>query len=318
MHGGRKTEGSLFIPDRMARNVARMRGVEGEEWLRRLPVLVSSLLELWELDSVGQPFAGIWYNWVAPVRRADGTPAVLKLCVPGDEEFASGALALEAFDGRGAVRLLELDLGLGAMLMERLEPGVSLYDVRDEEASTSAVADVIRKLHRPVTSDHGFLAVSIWAGGFHRLRDRFDGGTGPMPETLVERAESLFAELISSQEETVLLHGDLHQENILSVSDVERGPWLAIDPKGVVGDPAYEVAPLLHNPDWLLQEPRPGGILERRVRKLSEELGFDPWRVWGWGFAKTVRAAFRVGEDGGVEIWDQALECAELLAEIEP
>ncbi len=161
MHGRRKTEGSLFIPDRMARNVARMRGGAGEEWLRRLPGIVAHLRERWEVVEVEEPFEGIWYNWVAPVRRADGTPAVLKLCVPGDEEFASGARALETFDGRGAVRLLELDLGLGAMLMERLEPGVSLYNVRDEEAATSAVADVIRKLHRPVTPDHEFLTVSL-------------------------------------------------------------------------------------------------------------------------------------------------------------
>ncbi len=316
MYGGDKTKGSLRIPGRMVRNVVRMRGAEGEEWLRRLPGLVSSLRELWGLDNVGQPFAGIWYNWVAPVWCADGTPAVLKLCVPGDEEFASGALALEAFDGRGAVRLLELDLGLGAMLMERVEPGEQLYNVRDEEAATLAAADVIRKLHRPVPPDHSFPTVSRWARGFDRLRDRFGGGTGPMPEALVERAESLFAELLSSQEEQVLLHGDLHQENILYSSSREGDSWLAIDPKGVVGDPAYETAAMLHNPDWLLKEPRPGEVLERRVYQLSEELDLDLRRVWGWGFAQAVLAAFWVLEDSA-EVWDQALRCAELLATVE-
>ena len=300
----------------MVRNVARMRGGEGEEWLRRLPDIVSYLRERWEIE-VGRPFEGIWYNWVAPARRADGTHAVIKLCVPGDEEFASGALALEAFDGRGAVRLLELDLGLGAMLMERVEPGGQLYDVRDDVAATSAAAGVIVKLRRPVPPDHPFPTVSRWARGFSLLRDRFGGGIGPMPPMLVERAELLFDDLLSSQEETVLLHGDLHQENILSVSDGERGSWLAIDPKGVAGDPAYEVAALLHNPDWLLEEPRPGEVLERRVYQLAEELDLDLQRVWGWGFAKAVRAAFQVFEDG-VEVWNQALKCAELLAAVEP
>lgn len=301
----------------MARNVVQMRGVEGEEWLRRLPGIVASLRERWEIYSVEEPFAGIWYNWVAPVRRTDGTPAVLKLCTPGDDEFASGALALQAFDGRGAVRLLELDLEIGAMLMERVEPGEQLYNVRDEEAATSAAADVIRKLHRPLPLDHPFPTVSRWARGFDRLRDRFGGGTGPMPEALVERAESLFAELLYSQEETVLLHGDLHQENILYSSSREGGSWLAIDPKGVVGDPAYETAAMLHNPDWLLEEPRPGEVLERRVYQLSEELGLDLRRVWGWGFAQAVLAAFWVLEDSA-GVWDQALKCAELLATIEP
>ena len=84
-----RTGDPLLIPIRMVRNVVRMRGGEGEEWLRRLPGLVVHLRERWEIE-VGRPFEGIWYNWVAPARRADGTPTVLKLCVPGDEEFASG------------------------------------------------------------------------------------------------------------------------------------------------------------------------------------------------------------------------------------
>ena len=317
MNGRRETGGPPLIPGLMARNVVRMRGTEGEEWIRKLPGIIALLRERWDLVDVEQPFAGIWYNWVAPVRRADGTPAVLKLCFAGDGEFTSEVLALRAFDGRGAVRLLEVDLDLGAMLIERVESGEMLYNVRDERAATSAAAGVIAKLERAVPPNHPFPTVSRWARGFDRLRDRFDGGTGPMPEALVERAESLFAELLSSQKEVALLHGDLHQENILSVSDGSRGSWLAIDPKGVVGDPAYETAAMLHNPDWLLEGPRPGGVLERRVYQLAEELSFDLYRVWGWGFAQAVLAAFWALEDDA-GVWDQALRCAKLLVEIEP
>ena len=319
MNGGRKTEGPPYVPEQMIRNVVQVRGAEGEEWLRRLPDLIYLLRERWDLADVGRPFAGIWYNWVAPARCADGTSAALKLCVPGDDEFVSGALALQAFEGRGAVRLLELDLELGAMLMERVEPGEMLYNVRDEEkAASSAAAGVMAKLRRPVPPGPSFPdRCPGGRKGSTRLRDLFGGGTGPMPAALVEKAESLFAELLASQEEVVLLHGDLHQENILSVSDGGRGSWLAIDPKGVVGDPAYETAAMLHNPDWLLELPRPGEVLERRVHQLAEELGFDLYRVWGWGFAQAVLAAFWVLEDSA-EVWDQALMCAEMLAKFEP
>ena len=131
-----------------------------------------------------------------------------------------------------------------------------------------------------------------------------------MPKALVERAEVLFAELIASQTETLLLHGDLHHENILSAG---RRPWLAIDPKGVVGERAYDTAALLHNPVELLDAPRPRKVLERRIALLSEELGFDRERVRDWGIAQAVLAAYWGWEDGG-RVWEEALVFAELLS----
>lgn len=261
---------------------------------------------------VGAPFADIWYTWVAPVRRADSADAVLKLCVPGDREFTYAAQALRVFDGQGAVKLLALDLDLGAMLLERAEPGKPLSRISGDENTTSAAASVIGELRRPLPPDHPFPTVSDWAQGFTRLRQSFGGDTGPMPSAIVEEAESLFADLLSTQEQPILLHGDLHHENILSTSEAGRGPWLAIDPKGVAGDPAYEVGALLRNPARSLKEPHPGKILERRVHQLAGDLGFDRERVRGWGFAQAVLAAYWGLEDSG-RVWDQALSFAELL-----
>jgi streptomycin 6-kinase len=116
--------------------------------------------------------------------------------------------------------------------------------------------------------------------------------------------------------EAVLLHGDLHHFNILAA---ERQPWLAIDPKGVVGEPAYEVGPLLLNP-WpqLLKMPRPRQILARRVDQarssaLAAELGFDRTRLVGWGVAQAVLSAWWSIEDGASG-WSYAIRVAELLA----
>jgi streptomycin 6-kinase len=147
-----------------------------------------------------------------------------------------------------------------------------------------------------------------------RLRERFDGGCGPFPPMLVETAEALFAELIESMDEAVLLHGDLHHENILSA---ERQPWLALDPKGLVGEPAYEVGALLRNP-WprLLDEPDPGRILDRRLDQLAEELGFDRGRLLGWGLAQAVLSAWWSFESHG-HGWEFAIGCAELLAALQ-
>ena len=104
----------------------------------------------------------------------------------------------------------------------------------------------MRKLWTPVGSDRPLLTVESWTAGLKQLRPYFNGSTGPFPAYLVDAAEAIFADFIPSQGERVLLHGDLHHWNILSAS---RQPWLALDPKGVIGEREYDVGALLRNPD---------------------------------------------------------------------
>jgi streptomycin 6-kinase len=198
------------------------------------------------------------------------------------------------------------------MLLERLQPGEPLSTVEDDEQATRFAGGVMGKLGRPAPEKHAFPTVSDWARGFERLRRRFDGGTGPMPRGLVEEAEALFTDLLASEGEPLLLHGDLHHENVLSAG---RDPWLAVDPKGVVGEAAYETAALLHNPAEALDAPDPGKLLERRIEILTTELGLDPARVRAWGFAQAVLAAYWGLEDGG-RVWSEALHFARLLKKI--
>lgn len=301
-----------FVPEELVRNATELRGAEGAEWANRLPAVVADRGRRWSLE-VGPPFPELSRNYVAPALRADGTATVLKLSFPEDLEFGTEARALKFFDGRGIARLLELDPGRGAMLLERLEPGVPLDTVEDDEEAMSIAADVLRRLWRPAPADHPFPLVSDWAQGLVRLRRRFGGGTGPLPARLVEEAEALFAELIPSQAEPNLLHGDLHHGNILAA---RRQPWLAIDPKGVVGEPAYDTGALLYNPTELLDAPRPGKVLERRIGQLAGELDLDGARMRGWGLSRAVLAAYWGWEDSG-QVWEEALAFAELLAAIE-
>jgi streptomycin 6-kinase len=299
------------IPEGLTRTTIALRGAAGRDWLDRLPALVAECGERWSLE-IGPPFPELSFNYAAPAFRVDGTAAVLKLSFPHDPEFEREAEALRLFDGRGAARLLELDKGRGAMLLERLDPGVPLTTVGDDEEATSIAAGVLRQLWRPVPLDHAFPSVSDWARGFDRLRRSFGGGTGPMPAALVEEAEGLFAELLASQDEPAVLHGDLHHYNVLAA---RREPWLAIDPKGVVGEPAYDTAALLHNPVEVLGTPRPGKVLEHRIDLLSQELGLERERVRGWGLAQAVLAAYWGLEDSG-RVWEEALVFAEMLSGI--
>jgi len=237
----------------------------------------------------------------------------LKVGVP-NPELATEIEALRLFDGHGIVRLLEADCDQGALLLERLKPGTPLSSLTDDELATSIAIQVMGQLWKLVPSEHSFPTAAEWAAGLKRLRERFEGGTGPFPVRLVEGAETLFGELIGSMGEEVLLHGDLHHQNILAA---ERQPWLALDPKGVVGEPAYEVGALLRNPmPQLLAKPRPERILARRVDQLAEGLGFERARVVGWGLAQAVLAAWWSFEDHG-RGWEPCIACAEILAGLE-
>ena len=287
-------------------------GERGRQWVERLPDLVRDCAERWNLR-VSAPFPNLTFNFVAPAERDDGTRAVLKIGVP-NPEFSTESAALRHFDGRGSTRLLSADEGAGAMLLEHLAPGTPLFDLDDDKAATSIAAGVMRQLWRPAPADHPYPTVARWGEGLKRLRARFPDG-GPFPRPLLEQAESLFADLLASSAPPVVLHGDLHHWNILRS---DRSPWLAIDPKGVVGEPAYEVGALLRNPlPRLLEGQSPAQTTARRVAQLSEELGFDRERVRGWGLAQAVLSAWWCVEDG-VDCMEAALACADLLTQDRP
>jgi streptomycin 6-kinase len=205
---------------------------------------------------------------------------------------------------------LEFDEARGFLLLERLRPGATLCSISRDDEATRIAARIMRELWRPLSADHRFPTVEPWAKELDQLRPRFGGGTGPFPPRLVELAESLFRELIASSDAPVLLHGDLHHFNILSA---ERRPWIAIDPKGLAGEPAYDVGALLRNPNPQLCTDVE--IQRRRIDVLRDELGLDAQRMIRWGVAQAVLSAWWSYEDGESE-WESACACAETLAKL--
>ena len=222
--------------------------------------------------------------------RAD-QPVVLKVIRQPGDEWRSGEI-LDAFDGKGVVRVHEYVEG--AVLLERLSPGNSLVDIalngRDDEA-TEILADVIQKMS-PRQLLKAPVAVEDWAKGFERYSA---SGDDQIPESLVEKGHRVYLELCRSQSKRRLLHGDLHHYNVLFDSD--RG-WLAIDPKGVVGEIEYEIGALLRNPyekPELFTQP---STVERRLKRLASRLSLDSRRGLAWGFAQAVLSAVWGVEDG--------------------
>ena len=292
-----QSEGEL-LPDRLVDTVSALYGSTGTDWLSRLPETIAACELRWSLRAL-PPLRDLSYNYVAPAVMHDGTLAILKLGVPDrglNPEFACEAMALRRFEGRGCVRLLARDPDLGAMVLERAVPGTTLADLPDDEEATRIAARIMRRLWRPVAAEHPFPTVERWGLGFARMRERFNGGTGPLPEDTTSEAERTFADLVATSSDPVLLHGDLHHWNILRA---EREPWLAIDPKGVVGEPAYEVGALLRNMvEPLMQEHDPVDVSRSRLSILADELSIERARLQGWAVAQAVLSAWWDIEDG--------------------
>ncbi|HEV2764866.1 MAG TPA: aminoglycoside phosphotransferase family protein, partial [Pyrinomonadaceae bacterium] len=225
------------------------------------------------------------------------------------DELRSEAAALSLFAGEGAVRLLAHDDERGVLLLERALPGTPLAELTDDAEGTRVAARLMRRLWRTPPDAHEFPTLARWFRAFERLREKYGGACGPFPEDLVARAERTFRELNSSRDQTVILHGDLHHTNVLS--DERRG-WLAIDPKGLCGDPGYEIGSFMLNrlPD-ARDDGALGDVLNRRLKIFSEELCMSRERLAGWAFCHAMLSALWGEEDS--EDWTRAVRLARVL-----
>jgi streptomycin 6-kinase len=249
-------------------------------------------------------------SWIAYGRR-ESTAVVLKVVKHSGDEWRSGDV-VEAFGGRGMVRLFEHTDG--ALLLERLDPGKSLVDtaLRDDAAATEVLARVIGEL-TPRRIPAGCASVSMWGEAFARYAA---SGDSRIPTPLLERARETFMALNASQRDPRLLHGDLQHSNVLF--DRQRG-WLAIDPKGVVGELEYEIGAALRNPHEAPARFTDRATIERRLEHYVSALRLDRDRTLAWAFSQAVLSIVWSIEDGEpVSATDPAMALATTLASMLP
>jgi streptomycin 6-kinase len=270
----------LEVPLRLRETCAR--NAAAGAWLEQLPSAVAELERTWSLR-LGAPFEGGSCAWVAPAVRADGTTAVLKVGLPHYEaEHESDSLRF--WNGDGAVRLLEFDRARNGLLLERCEPGAPLAE-RPRVEQDAVLADLLLRLWRTPGPAQPFRPLADmaerWANEAVARRSGWDD------PSLVNEGLRLFEELPRTAATQVLLATDLHAGNVLSA---RREPWLAIDPKPYVGDPAYDAT------QHLLFDCRSHLLADsdEPIRSFADLLELSYERVRLWTFA---RAALLSGSD---------------------
>jgi streptomycin 6-kinase len=249
------------------------------DWLARLPQLAAECAERWSLV-LGEPFPYANVSLALPARLADGTDAVLKISFPHWESEHEAA-ALAHWNGHGAVRLLDYDPARSALLLERCRPGTSLLDLPDDEGYRLAAGVLPKLWSRPALPEHPFTPIAATASRWARdLPQRWDAAGRPFERGLLDDAVAALVELPPTQPELVVCHQDFHRGNVLAA---EREPWLAIDPKPVAAERAFDTAALLRD--------GPGDVA-RRLDFLVAALDLDRERARGWGIAHTLAWGF--------------------------
>ena len=252
-------------------------------------------------------------NYIESTTTLVGEPVALKVGVPHKELFTEME-ALRLYGGKGAARLMDADRELGAILMQRLQPGTMLWELGDNRRETRIAAATMCELPVPIPSTHNLPTFSQWVERAFRLtRTKWDP-QALMPRDLIDRAERAFKEIERSATGDVVLHGDLHHENILL--DDQSG-WTAIDPKGVIGPHCLEVGRFLQNqlPGSLPAERREEMVRER-VRIFSAELGYSQETIAASGLVDCVLSHCWSFEDDGIGAgWHHGIELAQMLCE---
>src|SRR3990167_3026253 len=266
-------------------NIINLYVEKGRQWLDHLPNHVAQLANTYGLSNL-KPVNNLSYNYVLSGFQGPQL-IILKLGLDIDG-FKREAAALMAFSGFGVVEVLSENNGL--LLLECAVPGVSLksyFSERDDEA-INITADVIKRLHKaPIPSTHAFPHVKDWLEGLD--------GDLKIPVQTLQKAREIRDQLLKKAAPDVLLHGDLHHDNILQ----NGNDWLVIDPKGVIGEPAYEVAAFIRNPiPELLNRADAPNIIHNRITRLVGLLELPSQRIIDWCFVQAVLAWAWALEDG--------------------
>ncbi|WP_069811258.1 aminoglycoside phosphotransferase family protein [Streptomyces sp. TP-A0874] len=304
------------VPAALAAAYETHSGASGRAWIAALPALVAEYLDRWELRPDGGVRCGRM-ALVLPVLDRDGAPAVLKL-QPVDAETCGEPPALRRWDGDGAVRLLRHDPASGTMLLERLDADRSLASLPDDTEALRVLSGLLARLTAHPAPEGLRTLTGIAKALLDRAEQALPALADPADRRLLGDCAARVRELLGEPPGDRLLHWDLHHDNVLAApaTAADRGPWLAIDPKPLVGDPAFELFPALWNRwDALVATGDVVRSVRRRFDLMTEALSLDRERARGWTLGRVLQNCLWRLEQGQRAVPADQRAIAEALSE---
>jgi streptomycin 6-kinase len=268
------------------KNIATIYGEAGVHWLDLLPHLTKLYAKRWHLEELKE-VPDLSFNYVLSGYR--GSQAIILKFNPEPWSLAAEARALKAFAGPGMAALLAE--GEEALLIEYADGGQSLkeYAFAHDFEAINIFCSVAGKLHQAVRYEEKFVHIRDWLS---ELENNW-----PISNFVLDRARLIKNHLLESSGPYILLHGDLHQGNILK----HKNDWIAIDPKGVVGEALYEAGAFIRNPEALLinlPKVEALNIIKSRIEKIAHFYKAPPKRLAQWCFVQTVLSWIWAIQDG--------------------
>lgn len=270
--------------------VQTIKGTYGEKgvlWLSQLSTIIEKCTVLWNLTHL-KPYPSLTYNYVLKGMRG-AVPIVLKLRCDYNE-LAMEVATLRAFQVDISVKVLEYNLSLGALLLERLIPGDTLESLfpYDDERATYIAASLIHVIHQ--SSVIGTLPLPLLNQILPDLHTDYKA-----LEPFIKYARKVRKQLIEKPDSSVLLHGDFHQGNILQANH----EWKVIDPQGIIGNPLYDLGVYIRNPlKALIAQSHAKGIIVNRIKTFSTLLGYDQQSLFDWTYFQSLSSAYWSLQDG--------------------
>jgi len=254
----------MQIPHMLRKKITGGFGPRGEKWLDKLPLLVEDCIRRWNLTDCVESSV-ISYNYVCFANSPEYGAVALKVGIP-HLDLTAEMTAIKLYDGKNICQCYEQDPDLGAMLLERIQPGYDLTSVKSSSQRIKLAADVVAALPMEVSSAHDLPSWSdLAARTFGRLKEQ---SQAQKMLGLAAQAEELLRELEDSGRKRVLLHGDLNHYNILKSAE----GWMAIDPKGQIGVTCMEAGRFMLNELEIAAPRDPVGLMNEMTAAFSEKL----------------------------------------------
>jgi streptomycin 6-kinase len=285
-------------------NVIKVWGDAGRAWLNKLPYITDILSKHWNLTNLN-PVNNLSYNYVLTGYQGI-LPVVLKISCNQDE-MQKEVMILQTYNGNHCIKLVDSNLEYNACLLENAIPGnslKSLFPDNDDEALLHTVT-IMQALHSTPIPNFNLPTLQFW------LKDLYSPHQD-LNRYHINKAQNMVQDLFATQTNSVLLHGDLHHDNILQSYIEEPGrarhrlgdgginvDWLAIDPKGIIGDPAFEVYAFIRNPNPQLLKSKE--LISHRLQLFSKYLSIDVKRLHAWIYVQAVLEACWVMNDGSAD-----------------